>query len=91
MKTILGAIALLIAFSAGAASLERYKAFLNGTQSARAHFEQKVYDRSGKLTQESNGSFVFQRPGPLPLDVRQARRPGHRRRRPARLDLRPAT
>jgi len=63
MRTLLGAIALLLAFSAGAASLERYKSFLNGTQSARAQFEQKVYDRNGKLTQESRGSFVFQRPG----------------------------
>src|SRR5437773_8450660 len=63
MRTLLGAIALLFAFAAGAASLERYKTFLNGTQSARAAFEQKVYDRSGKLTQESRGNFVFQRPG----------------------------
>src|SRR5438552_3524889 len=63
MRTLLGAIAVLAAFSAGAASLERYKAFLNGTQSARAQFEQKVYDRGGKVTQESRGNFVFQRPG----------------------------
>jgi len=63
MKTILGACALLTAFSAGAASLDRYKTFLNGTQSARGQFEQKVYDRGGKLTQETRGSFVFQRPG----------------------------
>src|SRR3954469_16264760 len=63
MKTILGACALLTAFSAGAASLDRYKTFLNGTQSARAQFEQKVYDRNGKMTQETRGSFVFQRPG----------------------------
>src|SRR5205823_646107 len=33
------------------------------TQSARASFEQRVYDQSRKLTQEANGSFVFQRPG----------------------------
>src|SRR5712692_4270869 len=63
MRTFLGAIALLVPFAAGAASLERYKAFLNGTQSARAQFEQKVYDRGGKLVQESRGNFVFQRPG----------------------------
>jgi outer membrane lipoprotein carrier protein len=63
MRTLLGAIALLFTISAGAASLERYKTFLNSTQSARAQFEQKVYDRNGKLTQESHGSFVFQRPG----------------------------
>ena len=63
MRTLLGILALSIAIGAGAASLERYKAFLNGTQSARAHFEQKVYDRNGKMTQESRGNFVFQRPG----------------------------
>ena len=32
-------------------------------KSARADFEQQVHDRNGKLTQESKGSFVFQRPG----------------------------
>jgi len=63
MKTFLGVIALCIAFCADGASLDRYKAFLNGTQSARAQFEQKVYDRNGKLTQETRGNFVFQRPG----------------------------
>ena len=63
MNYLLGAIALLFALSAPAASLERYKSFLNGTQSARAEFEQKVYDRNGRLTQESRGNFVFKRPG----------------------------
>jgi outer membrane lipoprotein carrier protein len=63
MKTLLGILSLLIAFGAGAASLDRYKSFLNGTQSARALFEQKVFDRNGKLVQESKGNFVFQRPG----------------------------
>jgi outer membrane lipoprotein carrier protein len=46
-----------------AASIDRYREFLNATHSARAAFEQRVYDRSGKLVQESKGSFVFQRPG----------------------------
>jgi outer membrane lipoprotein carrier protein len=63
MRTVLGLCALLICFSAGAASLERNKEFLNGTQSARAAFEQKVFDRSGRLVQETKGNFVFQRPG----------------------------
>jgi outer membrane lipoprotein carrier protein len=63
MKAFPGFIALFIAFSASGASLDRYKTFLNGTQSARAQFEQKVYDRNGRLTQESRGNFVFQRPG----------------------------
>lgn len=64
MRTLLCfLLALCSAGAAGAASLERYKSFLNGTQSARAAFEQKVYDRGGKLVQESHGNFVFQRPG----------------------------
>ena len=49
--------------TAGASSLEHYQTFLNGTQSARAGFEQKVYDRDGRLVQNTKGSFVFQRPG----------------------------
>ncbi len=56
----------LVAFaavSAQASSLEQFKGFVSGTQSARATFEQKVYDKGGKLTQEAKGSFVFQRPG----------------------------
>jgi outer membrane lipoprotein carrier protein len=59
------ALFLLVFFSvtAQAAAIERFKAFGRSTQSARAEFEQKVYDRGGKLTQESKGSFVFQRPG----------------------------
>ena len=67
MRTLLGTVALLFAlaaaFTTNAASLDRYKTFLNGTQSARAQFEQKVYDRDGKLTQSTRGNFVFQRPG----------------------------
>jgi outer membrane lipoprotein carrier protein len=48
---------------ASAASLERFQAFVRSTQSARADFEQKVYDRNMKLVQESKGSFSFVRPG----------------------------
>jgi len=58
--------ALFLLFSAvhcEASSLEHYQTFLNGTQSARAGFEQKVYDRDGRLVQNTKGSFVFQRPG----------------------------
>lgn len=56
-------LALLVASAAQADSIERFKSFLRATQSARADFEQKVYGRDGKLTQESKGSFVFLRPG----------------------------
>jgi len=57
---------LLALFAAGAAhasGIERFKAYLHTTQSARAAFEQKVYDRNHKLVQESGGSFVLLRPG----------------------------
>ena len=54
---------LFISSFAQAAAIDRFKAFLSGTKSARGEFEQKVHDRSGKVTQESKGSFVFQRPG----------------------------
>jgi outer membrane lipoprotein carrier protein len=54
---------LMVAFAASATSIDRYREFLDGTRSARAAFEQTVYDRNGKPVQESKGSFVFQRPG----------------------------
>ena len=54
---------LFVSSFAQAAAIDRFKTFLSGTKSARGEFEQKVHDRSGKVTQESKGSFVFQRPG----------------------------
>ena len=45
------------------ASLERFQSYVRTTQAAQAEFEQKVYDRNGKMTQESRGSFAFLRPG----------------------------
>src|SRR5512138_1366576 len=56
-------VAALWAIAASAASIDRYREFLDGTRSARAQFEQTVYDRNGKPVQESKGNFVFQRPG----------------------------
>jgi outer membrane lipoprotein carrier protein len=58
-------VLLLAAFvsAAHASALERFKSFLTTTQSARAEFEQQVFGRDGKLTQQSKGGFVFQRPG----------------------------
>ena len=59
------ALLFLLCFSTAvqASAMDRFKTFVRNTQSARADFEQKVHDRGGKLTQESKGSFVFQRPG----------------------------
>lgn len=47
---------------ANSASLERFQSYLRTTQSARGDFEQKVYDKSGKLVQDSKGSFALLRP-----------------------------
>jgi len=44
-------------------SIERFQTYVRTTQAARADFEQKVYDRTGKLVQESKGNFAFLRPG----------------------------
>ncbi len=52
----------LTAFAQGS-SLERFQAYVRTTQAAQAEFEQKVFDRNGKMTQESRGSFAFLRPG----------------------------
>jgi outer membrane lipoprotein carrier protein len=56
---------ILILFSSGAdaTSLERFQSYLRTTQTARGEFEQKVFDRDGKLVQASRGSFAFWRPG----------------------------
>lgn len=63
MRALLACIAIVVAAPVQGASLERFQAFVRGTQSARAEFSQKMYDRNNKLVQESSGSFVFQRPG----------------------------
>jgi outer membrane lipoprotein carrier protein len=55
--------AAILAPEAQAGSIERFQAFVRSTQSARADFEQKVFDRNRKLLQESRGSFAFVRPG----------------------------
>src|SRR5207245_6918611 len=56
-------LALLVASGVQAAAIERFKTFVRTTHSARADFEQKVYDPNRKLVQESKGSFVLLRPG----------------------------
>jgi outer membrane lipoprotein carrier protein len=56
-------IALVPIDQAFAGSLDRFHAFVQGTQSARSDFEQRVEARNGKLVQESKGSFAFMRPG----------------------------
>ena len=64
----MGRIFLVVGFllffqNSQAASLERFQSFLRTTQAARADFQQKVFDKSGKTVQESRGNFSFLRPG----------------------------
>lgn len=62
MRVVLLA-ALLAPALALASGVERFQAYLRTTQTARADFEQKVFDSERKLVQESKGSFSFLRPG----------------------------
>ena len=62
-RSVFALFLLLFVQAANPASLERFQSYLRTTQGARADFEQKVFDKSGKMVQESKGSFSFQRPG----------------------------
>jgi outer membrane lipoprotein carrier protein len=64
MKRVFFALSLFLFFeNVQAASLERFQSYLRTTQAARGEFAQKVYDKGGKLVQDSKGSFAFLRPG----------------------------
>ena len=64
MRRFLFALLLISLFeNANAASVERFQSYLRTTQAAKADFHQKVFDKNGKLVQESRGSFSFLRPG----------------------------
>jgi outer membrane lipoprotein carrier protein len=63
MRSLLAVVLLCTSSFVNAAAIERFKTFAKSTQTARGSFEQKVYDRDRHLSQESKGSFAFQRPG----------------------------
>ena len=64
MGRVCFALVLVLFFqNAHSSSLERFQSYLRTTQAGRADFEQKVFDKTGKLVQESRGSFSFLRPG----------------------------
>lgn len=46
-----------------AASEAQLRDFISGTKTLSARFEQVVYDRAGRKTQDSRGSMQFSRPG----------------------------
>ncbi|MFO1324549.1 MAG: outer membrane lipoprotein chaperone LolA [Burkholderiales bacterium] len=53
----------LLAVDADAATLDRLRAFVRDTQTARAQFTQTVTDKSGRVLQTANGEFLLERPG----------------------------
>ena len=57
------ALLLLPAVGAAAAGLDALRSFIAATASAQGEFQQKVYDRKHKLTQEASGTLAFLRPG----------------------------
>jgi len=63
LRAAAAATLVLSAPLAHATALERFEAYLHDTRSARADFEQRVYDRNQKLVQQSSGRFEFRRPG----------------------------
>src|SRR5688500_19895094 len=63
MRSLLALCLIFFSGITNAAAIDRFKAFAKATQTARGTFQQKVYDRDKRLTQESKGSFVFNRPG----------------------------
>jgi len=62
-RSLFALVLVLFIQDASASSLERFQSYLRTTQGARADFQQKVFDKTGKVVQESRGSFSFQRPG----------------------------
>jgi outer membrane lipoprotein carrier protein len=53
----------LLAFPAHAGPIEKLRAFIEQTRSARAIFTQTVADSKGQITQQASGTVQFQRPG----------------------------
>ena len=64
LRSMAATCVLVLALPACAASgIEQLRAFLDGTQSGRASFEQKVTAKSGRKTQNASGTMAFSRPG----------------------------
>jgi outer membrane lipoprotein carrier protein len=59
----LAATTVLTAASAGAATLDRLRAFVRDTATARTTFTQVVTDKTGRVTQKASGEFLISRPG----------------------------
>jgi chaperone LolA len=62
---------LLVASAGHAADLERLRAFVRDTQTARAQFTQSVADKGGRVTQSAQGEFLLARPGKFRWSVQK--------------------
>jgi len=60
---VLCASALGVAAPAHAGGIDRLNQFTTDTRTMRGEFDQKIYDRSRRVTQESKGTLAFSRPG----------------------------
>ncbi|KPK09160.1 MAG: hypothetical protein AMJ64_01215 [Betaproteobacteria bacterium SG8_39] len=63
MRAALTLLAVLFGLPAQASSIERFQSYVQTTHSARADFEQKVFDGRRQLVQSATGQFSFERPG----------------------------
>jgi outer membrane lipoprotein carrier protein len=63
VRALLLAVLMLPVAGASASGLDALQSFIAATASAQGEFEQKVYDRKHKLTQEASGTLAFLRPG----------------------------
>jgi len=62
-RVLTGLVLCALALGAQAATLERLRAFVRDTQTARASFTQTVTDRNGREMQQASGEFAIARPG----------------------------
>jgi outer membrane lipoprotein carrier protein len=56
-------IAAMVSCAAEGATLDRLRAFVKDTQTARAQFTQTVAAKDGKASQTASGEFLLERPG----------------------------
>ena len=56
-------LALTIASTANAGSVDSLRTFVHDTQTVRAQFSQTVLDRNGRSTSQASGVMAFSRPG----------------------------
>jgi outer membrane lipoprotein carrier protein len=62
-RVVAFALAAGLSLAACASGLDDFLAFNAATKTATAKFEQRVFDRSGKVVDRASGTFAFARPG----------------------------